>query len=225
MAEQSSDPGSRPWAPLKQAFLARLHTSTSPSSAMEIWRLFADDRWFQELLETRARRALAFRGARFAWLGDVKHEALLLLARRLTKAPDLRVDLQRVDETFPAWIGAIVERSCGEAIDWLSRLERLQHAAPENIFDSHSQEAADARVDVNMAIGELEEPYRTLLWLSARGCSVQEMADQLDMTYWEAYRRLNAALSRLQRRLADYQSDRGRMLRAFPSSSSSTMTR
>jgi DNA-directed RNA polymerase specialized sigma24 family protein len=153
------------------------------------------------------------------------HEALLAFARRLARTPDLHVDLERVDETFPAWIGAIVERACGEAIQWLARLDRLQHGVLESIPDPRLEQAADARVDVNLAISEQEEPHRTLLWLSARGWSVQEIADQLDMTYWEVYRRLNAAVTRLQRRLADYQAEGSRAARAFPASSSSTMTR
>jgi RNA polymerase sigma factor (sigma-70 family) len=225
MAEQSSGPEKRPWEPLKQAFLARLQNSASPALATEIWRLFADDRWFRQLLETRARRVITMRSARLAWLGDVMHEALLAFARRLARTPDLHVDLERVDETFPAWIGAIVERACGEAIQWLARLDRLQHGVLESIPDPRLEQAADARVDVNLAISEQEEPHRTLLWLSARGWSVQEIADQLDMTYWEVYRRLNAAVTRLQRRLADYQAEGSRAARAFPASSSSTMTR
>lgn len=224
MAEQSSGPETRPWEPLKQAFLARLQTSASPALAAEIWRLFADDRWFRQMLETRARRVIARRGARLALLGDVMHEALLAFARRLAKTPDLRVDLQLVDETFPAWIGAIVERACGEAMRWLARLDRLQQGVLENIPDPRLQPASDARVDVNLAISEQEEPHRTLLWLSARGWSVQEIADQLDMTYWEVYRRLNTAVTRLQRRLAGYQAEGSRMPSALPASSSSAMS-
>lgn len=226
MAEHCSGQESRPWEPLKQAFLARLQTSTTPSSAMEIWRLFADDRWFQALLETRARRALFLRGARLAWLGDVKHEALLSLARQLAKTPDLRVDLQRVDETFPAWIGMIVERSCGEAIHWLTRLDRLHHALVESIPDPRAEQSFEALFDIDWAIGEQPQPERTMLYLKAGGCSIAEIAARLEMTYWEVYRRLKAATARLQRRLAGRRVESGSLARrAIAASSSSTMTR
>ena len=195
---------------------------------MEIWRLFADDCWFQGLLEARARRALALRGARLAWLGDVMHEALLLLARRLAaKTPDLRVGRQRVDETFPAWIGTIVERSCGEAIQWLTRLDRLHRDLLESIPDSRAEQSFDALFDIDWAIGEQQEPERTMLHLKAGGCSIAEIAAQLDMTYWEVYRRLKAATARLQRQLGERRRlENGSLVRpAFPASSSSTTTR
>ena len=163
MADQSSGPESRPWEPLKQAFLARLQTSTSSSSATELWRLFAGDLWFQQQLEARARKTLLARVGRLDWLGDVMHEALLSFARRLAKTPDLRVDLELVDETFPGWIGAILDRECGEAIRWLRRLHRMQLAALEKIADPRAKQISDARVDVSLAIDAQQEPYRTLL--------------------------------------------------------------
>lgn len=226
MAEQFFESESRPWEGLKRAFLARLLDSTSPASAKELWRLFADDPWFQDLLDRRARRTLAVRGLRLGWLGDVKHEALLALARRLVKTPDLRVDRERVDETFPAWIGVIVERSCGEAIHWLTQLEQLHRVMLEDIAAPPEGQPLDAAIDLELAIGEQPEPERTMLHLKAMGFSVPEIAERLEMTYWETYRRLHAAAARLERRLTDYRyepSDRKRL--ATPSSSSSTMTR
>ena len=224
MAEQHFGPDARPWEQLKQAFLARLHTPSSASSATETWRLFADDPWFQQLLETRARRALLSRAGRLDWLGDVKHEALLALARQLAKTPDLRVNLDLVNQTFPGWIGAIIDRACGDAIRWLARLHRLQAETLEKIADPVDRLAADTRIDVSVAIGLQEEPYRTLLFLSAKGYSIQEIADRLDLTYWETYRRLNAGIARVRRRLSSYGPERKRPERSLPLSSSSAMT-
>ena len=226
MAEQFFESESRPWEGLKRAFLARLLDATSLASAKELWRLFADDPWFRDLLDRRARRTLAVRHLRLAWLGDLKHEALLALARRLAKTPDMRVDLERVDETFPAWIGVIVERACGDAIHWLTELDRLHRVMLEDVAAPPERQSLDAVIDMELAIGEQPEPERTMLHLKSMGCSVPEIAERLEMTYWEAYRRLHAAAARLERRLADYRYEpSGRNPLATPSSSSSTMTR
>ena len=166
------------------------------------------------------------RRLRLGWLGDVKHEALLALARRLVRTPDLRVDLARVDETFPAWIGVIVERSCGEAIHWLTELDRLHRGMLERLAAPLAPQSFDAVIDLELAIGEQQEPERTMLHLKAAGCTIPEIAERLEMTYWEAYRRLQAAAARLERRLSAYRYDDNHPApRAESASSSSTMTR
>ena len=226
MAEQSFEPESRPWEPLKQAFLSRVLDSNSPAPTNQLWRLFAADRWFQQLLDRRARRALAVRRMGLDWLGDVKHEALLSLDRQLAKTPDLHVDLARVDATFPAWLGVIVDRACGEALHWLTQLDRFHRAMFETLADPRQQQSCDAMIDMVLAFDEQDEPERTMLHLKADGYSIQEIAEQLKMTYWEVYRRLRAAMARVQRRLAPYRHEnRERTPPALPASSSSTMTR
>lgn len=222
MVEPSSEQAPRPWEPLKQAFIAHLHASASPSLAVEIWRLFADDRWFREQLEVHARKVLTARTGRVDWLDDVKHEVLLSLARQFDRTPDLRVDLSRVDSTFPAWIGAILDRACGEAVRLLIRLDRLEHGAVEKVADPRARDLADTRIDVSLAVGAQEEPYRTLLMLSAKGYSIQEIAQQLGLTYWETYGRLHAGLGQLGRRLASYRQKRDTPPGAAPVSSSSS---
>lgn len=224
MAESFFNPDSRPWEQLKQAFLARLQTQASGSTATDLWRLFAGDRWFQQQLEVRGRRAL-MRVGRVDWLGDVTHEALLCFARQLSKTPDLRVNLNLVDKTFPAWIGAIVDRACGDAIRWLARLHRLGDEALEKCASPWNKLAVDARIDVSLAIDAQSEPYRTLLVLTAKGHSIQEMADELDLSYWETYRRLHAGIAQVRRRLTSYRPESCRFESDAPVRSLSTKRR
>ena len=222
MAEESAGTPTPPWQELKEAYLARLKNPAASSPA-ELWRLFARDRWFQGQLEARARKALWARVGRLDWLDDVKHEALLILAKKLAKTPDLRVKLEIVDRTFPAWIGAILERACGEAIRQLRRIHRLQLGALDSIADERT-ENLDERIDLWLALDQQPEPYRTVLLLSAQGRSIQEIADQLKLTYWETYARLHAGLSRLRWRLADYEPEPGPSKTASPTILSFTMT-
>lgn len=224
MVEQQIGPESRPWQPLEQAFLARVQASAAVSAA-EVWRLFAADAWFRQQLETKARQALGARARDPGWLGDVMHETLLDFEEQLAKSPDLGVDFERVDETFPGWIGSILGRACKCVVRRLLRLQRLQQYAAEEVPDPHGERMVDLRIDLLLAMAALEEPYRKLLRLSALGYSIEEIAERAGMSYWETHRRVHAGLAQLGRLLASYQRPQGGSRSSSPIDSSTTMSR
>ena len=87
---------------LRAKYLEALQSlKASPQAdAEEIWRLFAEHSWFQLQLRVCAQHALKMFGAPLDWCGDVEHDALLILASKLRRSPDLHIDPTLAESHF-----------------------------------------------------------------------------------------------------------------------------
>lgn len=181
-------PGS--WQDLKREFLLQIDDAPAQTAGLwlDVWRLLIEHPWYQEQLAACARQEMRRVRAPDEWLDDVKQDAMLLLARRLRLAPDLRIDRRRAREHFPGWMGTIIRRHCQEA---LRRMRRLHHRTQEILDQDIGREprlALEAKIDLSMMLDKLAEPERTVVVLSAKNWSLREIADALEFSYWKTRR-------------------------------------
>jgi DNA-directed RNA polymerase specialized sigma24 family protein len=206
-----------------RAFLE--HVALQAASAEEsdgIWRMFVGDVWFRDELARQARRALKAKRQPWTWQEDVVNEALLRFREQLRKQPDLRVDRQRVETTFPGWIGARLRFACNDAVDFLHRLHGRHLPATLEPADHHAPPPVDVWIDMRMAIDALEEPIRSVMLLHEIKRPLHEIAEAVGCSFWETRRLLQSGIEQLARRLRDYRLDKQRG--EGPISSSSTTT-
>ena len=197
----SYDPSS--WGDLRTRFLAVL--SAGPPARvglwLDVWRVFVGHPRYRAVVEAAARRLLARRHAPPEWREDVEHDAMLLLARTLRRAPDLHVDQARVEERFPGWVGTIVARDCLQALRRLrtlsGRTSPLGRRDPADPRAARLDARRDARIDLSLALDRLPEPDRGVLTLYAKGHTVREAADALGLSYARAYGALRRGRERL----------------------------
>lgn len=187
------------WRDLKDAFLSKLSESQmhEPGLWIEIWRLVIVHPWYQGELSACAERVVRRSGMPDQWIDEIKHDAMLLLARTLRHAPDLHVDREQVDQKFPGWMGTIVLRDCREA------LRRMRRAHTRSIPIGDAEVAVDGRsdielqIDLSMAVDRLEDPERTVVTLFSYDVPVTEIATELNLGYWKTYRILQRGLQQL----------------------------
>lgn len=149
---------------------------------LEVWQVFASNEFYRSQLSTCAEISLLETGASHGWADDVAHEAMLLLARQLRKRSDLGYQFDRPPEQFASWFRTILFHQCHEAIRSMRR--RHDRDLPLDLDPvSERSDLIEQRIDVRMAIGRLDEPHRTILFLSYGGLSLREIADRLEMTY------------------------------------------
>ena len=198
------------WRDLLPRYL-RVITDKSPDSSaiwVEAWRVIVEHPWYQMELEGAARRLLCTRGA-LDWLGDVQHDAMLLLARSLQSDPDLGLDPQRIDEHFGGWMGVMIRNDCRQAF---RRIHRL-FAPSRELFDTHvtadERSRIEDRIDVSRAVDQLAEPGRSILTPHAHGFSVQEISSMLELEYFVAYRAYRRGVEEMRARGLPLRSFRG----------------
>jgi DNA-directed RNA polymerase specialized sigma24 family protein len=139
-------------------------------------------------------------GAPEEWLEDVRHEAMLILAAKLQKVPNLGLDSKGLAEKFPSSIGTIARNECRQA---LKRLRRIYRTGAELSAESDFRAAASfyllqvRSLDLSAAIEELPEPLCSVLRLYQLGHDIRAIAPRLGLTYWEAYRAFRHGLKRL----------------------------
>jgi RNA polymerase sigma factor (sigma-70 family) len=116
------------------------------------------------------------------WVDDVAHDAMLILVRQLQKRTDLGYDRHRPAREFANWIRTIMFRQCKEAIRSLRRRHgrdltlELEPAGERNSM-------IEQQIDVRMAIDKLDEPVRTIMFLTYGGLSIREIANRLELSY------------------------------------------
>lgn len=119
--------------------------------------MFVEHWQYQRLLDRCARRVL--RGTRdpLNWLGNVKHEAMLLLARQLRRSLKGPIDRVPSDSAFPAWLAVVTRRHCQEA---LRRLRGGRRGCRQLLDDDIAEQRIDpdALLDLRLAIDRLAHP-------------------------------------------------------------------
>lgn len=223
MAASPVDPSApNDWVPLKQAFLDWVTGPQGTSEhSQELWRIFAENEWFCGELHGQALRALAAKKLPRDWCDDVQHEVLLQFAAQLQKDPALHVDIDRVDKTFPAWIGERLHHACGHALGRLQRLYRHHDTTVSELLDYRPPKITDLQIDTGCILQSLAEPLRTIVELDLMGFSLVEIAKKVGLRRRQVRRKRDKARQDLAERLVTYRMAPSAERRSMSSSSSS----
>lgn len=191
------------WQDLRDRFLelVSIPHDVAPNRWVEIWHVLVGHPWYREQLASVARNILRNSGASLQWQEDIEHDAILLLARRVRKTSDLGIDPARAEQHFAGWMRTIITRDCRDALRKLRRQSSPNIEMPDRIPARDQQNLRESRVDLAVALNQLEEQDRKLLVLHSNGLTVLQVAVELGLTYWEAYGAFHRALQRLRRLL------------------------
>lgn len=189
------------WQDLKARFQQALSApgNEPAGSWIAIWRLFVGHPWYASELRRLARQALRDRSAPPEWLGDVEHDAMLLLARSLRHARDLHMDRAKAEDHFPGWIATIIRRDCLQAVRRLRALYGRTVPLQDHDMSLDRQKIIEVQIDVSLAIEKLDEPERTVLLLHRKGMTTREIAGRLGLDDGKAYRILRRGMTQLRR--------------------------
>jgi RNA polymerase sigma factor (sigma-70 family) len=154
-------------------------------SSLDLWRKLVQSSWYQDNLRRCARKALRRAGCPLDWLGDLQHDAMLLLARQLTH---LQGGARETEVPSPAWLLTAVRGHCREA------LRRIQAAQcryrpffdGENFVDRNGKR--EIAIELRRAIDGLSEPERSILMELADGHSLKQIAAARGCSYKTAWR-------------------------------------
>lgn len=198
-------PDSSSWQDLRDRYLEALSRPSAdrPGRWLEIWRLFIEHPWYQQELQSCARAVLRSGGAPSEWQKDVEHDAMLLLVRKLRKRPDLGIDPVRAQKHFRGWMGTIITRDCRDALRRLRRLYSPSADVPKQQPAADRGPQCEARVELSLAVEQLDDPERAVLLLYANGLTIRRIAAELDLGYWRTYRAFRTGLEQLRRLLAE----------------------
>lgn len=163
------------------------------------WRLLVEHPWFLAQLERCARRVLKRSGAPSAWQVDIEQHAILLLAQKLQKMPDLGIDAALADRHFTGWLATIVTRDCRQALRRLQRLHGHSEELPQEHPAIDDRVRREDRVDLNLALAQMDAPERTVITLWTNGHSVQQISIRVHLSYGQTYRIFTRGLKSLRR--------------------------
>ena len=178
-------------------FLALLTRDDKRGLWLDMWQLFVRHPWYQAELSLSSRRALRRAQLGPELLDDLKHEVMLILARKLRATPTMHVEPRQLEAHFTGWLGTIVLHDCREAI------RRMKRRQPQtNYLESGSVFAVreidiERQIDLSCAISHLGEPECTALILHFKGWTTKSIASELVCSYWQVRRILNRGLEKL----------------------------
>lgn len=167
------------WENLRVEFVDAVR---NPDGSRDVWQIFANSEFYREQLSACAKISLMETGAPKSWADDIVQEAMILLARQLRRRSDLGYQLGRPPEQFASWFRTILFRQCHETI----RSYRRKHGRDlplELASVSLPPEVIEQKLDVRAAIKSLDEPHRTIMFMSYNDLSLREIADCLQITY------------------------------------------
>ncbi|MEX0710901.1 MAG: sigma-70 family RNA polymerase sigma factor [Pirellulales bacterium] len=190
-----------PWLPLLRKFLQALEAAIhDPDRGHSIWLIFLADAWFRSQV-ARIAAIVAPREWESHLVDDVAQEALLLLLRDLRRRFDLGVDRQQVEESFPAWIGSIIDKACREALRQIKRARPDQKPWPEQEPWVDQRRSMEECRRIRELVERLKHPARTIVQLAMSEHTTSEIAEMLNFSEAAVYRHLNRARRWLQNRL------------------------
>lgn len=195
-----SDESGCDWHELRRCYLRALD---SRRHWIEVWHMVASNGLYKLELERCARLAIARVNGPQDWEGDVRHDALLILARRLKTSIDLGYDRSRPESHFDRWIRRIMMRHCQEAVRRMRRPLREGWRLDGNgeSVPASGSDYIELRIDVSLAIERIADPARTILLLYGYGFSITEIAERLQMTYSQVQYARRKGLNRLKAQL------------------------
>lgn len=168
---------------------------------LEIWNTLAEDEWLRKELRQQALAALRRFELPRDLRGDVEHDALLVLARRLRRSPDLRADRTRIEEGFGAWMGTILRHACRKVARLEARRQRQQSELRLYTLLADPHDVLESRMDLSVAMRRIDEPTRSVLSFYQQQYSLREIAESLSMPYARVQRELRKGLRQLRRML------------------------
>lgn len=191
-----------PWDRLMRAFLTLLRTDGPRTTGDSVCDLFFDDLWFCELVEHRAKQAVAAHAVPSSCRHDLEQEIALLFLQKAHKTPDLHVNLDVVEGHFGGWVWTIVDRLCAEAIQHLHRV----YPSKDNLLDdveSSTKLGEETKIDIGLLIARLPRLTQTILALFDEGYTLREIAKLVDEDYWRVCKTFREAVAFLRSRLRD----------------------
>lgn len=201
--------GDNPESPdrLKKVFQIVVAGGRAQSDWAELWQTMLDDPWLRVQVASRAKRFVASSGLEKHVSEDVAQQVLVLLAAKLAADPSLHAKAELLPESFDAWMGTILDHACGEA----ARMLGAFHPAHANLSSAGAPldewPAVQRRLDVAAAVTKLEGQQRSVMLLYLRGCTREEIAAELDLSYKQVAYAIDAAKRKLKRWLKDYGPD------------------
>lgn len=196
------------WEELRKEYLELLDSDRAGHGELwaVLWRLFLEDPSYQHQLHASAQSLLRRHRSRTCLLADIKQEAVLLLARKLRRAPDCFRTVGS-KACFAPSICRTISQHCLEAFRQ-SRRHRGNDDIPEEVSDEvdYLQPHIDRRIDISQALDQLEDPARTILMLFSHGLDLRQISQQLKLGYWTTRRHWQHGLAEMARLLgADYE--------------------
>lgn len=159
------------------------------------WRAFVESARFRTELTNIAARLLRERRLPASQLGDVTHDAMLLLELRLRRRPTLGFEPAKGEGHFLGWMRAVIRSHCCQVLRARRRPER---AAEFNDEQMTSFAPAAGRIEeLDEAIGNLPAELREAVTAYRQLGSVTLVAKSLDLQYLRAWRRLQASFALL----------------------------
>ncbi len=155
-----------------------------------------------------ALRVLRDAGLPRGWRDDVRHDAMLLLARDLQHAPDLRYDRHRNETQFPAWMRAIIKQHCRQAVRRIGRLHARAASLRDHETPMMPRPLLERRLDIKAALKKLSQPGQSVLEDYAHGVPLKQIASRMNLSYWQTYRLLRRGLRSLAFHLREYGQER-----------------
>ncbi len=202
LIENDSTPAaSADWRDLRRKFLRAMQDEGAAPNYRRRWALFVDHPWCRRELQRVAAR-LVRRDPRLApWEEDIAQDAMLLLARKLERLPDLNYDISRTESSFPGWLGTIITNDCRQAARRLRRVCFVNFDQAPLLITPDEQARSDAKLDLHAAIEDLQEPLRTVVELHMQSVPVDEIARTISSSRTNTYRLLQKARRQLRRKL------------------------
>jgi RNA polymerase sigma factor (sigma-70 family) len=198
--KESSMTAIQSWESLKEGYLAALDAG---KDWLDLWRLFVEHPWYQEQLQSIAAQLVRHsHNARVA-VEDVKHDAMLLLAKNLQSCPDMHLDREQAELRFGGWMATIIRRGCQQVL----RSDRRPRPEPSEMVsdDVAPGESTDleSRIDLSLALEQLPDRIRAVTILSFQGWQPPEIAAELGQSYWMTIRQLHEGRRLMARKLRD----------------------
>lgn len=194
---------SPPWQDLRDTFLRALpgNGAQPPEAGLMTWRLLVTHPWFLAQLTSCAERVLKRSGAPIEWQVDIEQHVILLLAQKLQQKPDLGVDPSLAERHFTGWLGTIITRDCRQALRRLQRLHRPSAELVEQCTAIDDRAWREIRVDLNLAIAQMDALDRIVMTSWLKGHSIQQISVQLKRSYGRTYRSFTRGMKTLRRML------------------------
>ena len=167
---------------LRRQFVATLRDASI--SWWRVWTLFVQHDCYQALLDQCARRLIYQHNASREWLDDVKQDAILILASKLRRAPNLHYNAGRPASSFAPWLRTVVRSHCQDALRRLRCWRARQLPLLSDPLEKPS--AIDQRIDLHIAMLRVSARERAALSLFAQGHTDREIAQQLNLTMGQA---------------------------------------
>jgi RNA polymerase sigma factor (sigma-70 family) len=208
-ASNTESAGERPmndqpaWRDLKERFISATDSANNQRDWLDVWRLFVEHPWYQEQLQLCAQRVLRRSFGPLEWLEDLKQDAMMLLARKLRGTPDMNANRELLEEHFPGWLGTIIRRDCQETLRQMRRRQPIGSEAVHEDRIAGRCEDLEARIDFSLLLDQLPDPERTIVMLYGKGWELQEMANELGLSYWKTRRLLHQGVEQIAGKLGE----------------------